>query len=192
MRTKGLPREWSGSCSATRRSPPLSTLPIIYATASADAVADFVTAHYVLDGLSACSFLNRGFNDTYAPRDAGGAQFILRLSSPRVRGPADVAAETAFIAYLDAAGIPVAAPVPARTGALFATAPLPRCQADPVPLSCSTWPTAAAQTSTPRRTPRRKAAPLPACTTPRIAIPPGRAGDSAWTSITCCTAQSRR
>jgi len=103
----------------------LAALPVIYATVPAEAVAAFVAAHYALDGSTACSFLNRGFNDTYALRDAGGAQFVLRLSGPRARGPADVAAETAFIAYLDGAGVPVAAPVPARTGALFTAAPLP-------------------------------------------------------------------
>lgn len=125
MRTKGLPREWSGSCSATRRSPPQTALSVIYATASAEAVAGFVAMHYALDGLAPYSLLNRGFNDIYARRDAGGAQFVLRLSSPHVRGPADVAAETAFVAYLDAAGVPVAAPLPTRTGALFTTALLP-------------------------------------------------------------------
>ena len=125
MRTKGSPKGWSGSCWATRHRPPLTALPVIYATASAEAVADFVTAHYALNGPVACSFVNRGFNDTYVLRDARGAQFILRLSSPRARGPADPAAETAFIAYLDVAGIPVAAPVPARTGVLFTAAPLP-------------------------------------------------------------------
>ncbi len=125
MRTKDSPREWSGSYLAVRPSPPLTALPAIYATASAEAVAEFVTAHYTLAGPATCSFLNRGFNDTYALRDAGGAQFILRLSSPRARGPADVAAETAFIAYLDGTGVPVAAPIPARTGALFTAVPLP-------------------------------------------------------------------
>jgi Ser/Thr protein kinase RdoA (MazF antagonist) len=103
----------------------LTALPVIYATAPAEAVAAFVAAHYALDGPAACTFVNRGFNDAYALRDAGGAEFILRLSGPRARGPADVAAETAFIAYLDAAGVPVAAPVTARTGALFTAAPLP-------------------------------------------------------------------
>ncbi len=81
MRTMGSPRGWSGSCLATRSSPPLNALPVIYATASAEAVAEFVAAHYPLDGSAMCSFLNRGFNDTYALRDAGGAQFVLRLSS---------------------------------------------------------------------------------------------------------------
>ena len=105
-----------------RSPPPLTPLPVAYATASAAALGEFIAAHYALDGPVSCSFVNRGFNDTYAVHAAGGAQFILRLSSPRARGPADVAAETAFIAHLDGAGMPVAAPVPARCS------PRPRCR----------------------------------------------------------------
>ena len=82
MRTKGSPREWSGSCSATRPSPPLTALPVTYATASAEAVAEFVAAHYASAGPVVCSFVNRRFNDTYALRDAEGAQFVLRLPIP--------------------------------------------------------------------------------------------------------------
>jgi Ser/Thr protein kinase RdoA (MazF antagonist) len=54
-----------------------------------------------------------------------GERFVLRLSGHRARGPADVAAETAFLAYLEAAGVPVAAAMPTRDGALFTTAVLP-------------------------------------------------------------------
>lgn len=100
-------------------------LPITYATASASALAPFLDAQYALEAPATCTFLNRGFNDTYAVRTAAGGSFVLRLSSPRSRGPADVEAETAFLAYLDRAGVPVAAAVPTRTGALFTAAPLP-------------------------------------------------------------------
>jgi Ser/Thr protein kinase RdoA (MazF antagonist) len=104
---------------------PPSTLPVVYATASAGAVADFLAEHYALGGTPSCALLARGFNDTYAVRTAAGDRFVLRLSGRRARGPADVAAETAFLAYLDQAGVPVAAPLATRDGALFAAADLP-------------------------------------------------------------------
>lgn len=99
-------------------------LPVSYATATAEGVAAFVGARYGLAGPT-CTFLNRGFNDCYAVDACDGARFVLRVSGERARGPADVAAETAFLAHLDAAGVPVAAAVPTRDGALFTTAPLP-------------------------------------------------------------------
>ena len=101
-------------------------LGVSYATASAAAVAAFAVAHYDLgDGPLSCALLNRGFNDTYLLRTSVGDPFVLRLSGHRARGPADVAAETAFLAYLDAEGVPVAAAVPTRDGALFTSAHLP-------------------------------------------------------------------
>jgi len=94
-------------------------LPASYATASSEAVAAFAAARYDLGGLPVCTLLNRGFNDTYTLRTDTGERFVLRLSGRRARGLADVAAETAFLAYLDSAGVPVAAAVPERGGALF-------------------------------------------------------------------------
>ena len=103
----------------------LIPLPVSYATASAEAVASLLAAHYDLRGPLTCALLNRGFNDTYAVVTDAGERFVLRLSGHRARGPADVAAETTFLAHLDAAGVPVAAAVPTRDGALFTTAVLP-------------------------------------------------------------------
>ena len=101
-------------------------LGVSYATASVEAVAAFAAAHYDLcDGPLSCALLNRGFNDTYVLRTSVGESFVLRLSGHRTRGPADVAAETAFLAYLDAEGVPVAAAMPTRSGALFTSARLP-------------------------------------------------------------------
>lgn len=102
-----------------------AVLPASYATASSEAVAAFAATHYDLGGLPVCTLLNRGFNDAYALRTDRDEHFVLRLSGRRARGPADVAAETAFLAYLDGAGVPVAAAVPERDGALFTTALLP-------------------------------------------------------------------
>ena len=96
-----------------------------YATPAAEAVRDFAVARYDLGDGVRCALLNRGFNDTYLMRARAGRRFVLRVSGNRARGPADVAAETAFLAYLDGAGVPVAAPVAARDGALFTQAVLP-------------------------------------------------------------------
>ena len=100
-------------------------LRVAYSTAAAQAVAEFVAARYDLPGPFNCGLLNRGFNDTFALSTPDHGRYLLRLSCERRRGPADVAAEPGFLAYLDAAGVPVAAALPARDGALFSTAPMP-------------------------------------------------------------------
>ena len=102
-----------------------TSLPVLYSTPRADAVARYVASRYALAEPIECTFLQRGFNDSYAVRSADGQRAVLRLSSLRARGEADVASETAFIAWLDRAGIPVAAPVPARDGTLFGAVDLP-------------------------------------------------------------------
>ena len=100
-----------------------SSIPVVYSTLRAEAVADFVLAHYDLPGPITCRLLRRGFNDTFEVRAEGGARFIFRISTRRARGDADVASETSFLAYLDLQGIPVAAAVSLRDGSLFAPIP---------------------------------------------------------------------
>jgi Ser/Thr protein kinase RdoA (MazF antagonist) len=101
------------------------SLPVMYSTPRADAVARYVASRYAMPGPLECSLLHRGFNDSFEVRSADGQRTVLRLSSRRARGEADVATETAFIAFLDQAGIPVAAPVRAKDGTLFGAAQLP-------------------------------------------------------------------
>lgn len=103
----------------------VAPLSVSYATASAEAVTAFVADRYALRAPPTCALLHRGFNDVYAIGTDAGERFVLRLSGHRARGPADVAAETGFLAHLDAAGVAVAAAVPGRDGALHATATLP-------------------------------------------------------------------
>ena len=78
-----------------------STIRVVYSTPCAEAVADFISAHYDLPGSIACKLLRRGFNDTFEVRTEDGARFIFRISTRRARGEADVASETAFLAHLD-------------------------------------------------------------------------------------------
>src|SRR5260221_6340987 len=100
-------------------------LAVSYSTATAAAVADFLAAQYDLPAPLDCMLLHRGFNDSFAVRAADGRRYVLRLSGWRARGEADVAAETAFLVYLDRRSMPVAAPVPARNWTVFSHAMLP-------------------------------------------------------------------
>jgi Ser/Thr protein kinase RdoA (MazF antagonist) len=100
------------------------SFPVVYSTPRADAVADFVSTHYDLPGLTGCTLLNRGLNDTFEVR-SGVERFIFRVSGRRARGDADVASETAFLSFLNSRDIPVAAAVPTRDGSLFTSALFP-------------------------------------------------------------------
>jgi Ser/Thr protein kinase RdoA (MazF antagonist) len=106
----------------------LPSLSVLYSTPLAEAVANFVSTHYDLPGSIECRLLYRGWNDVFDVRTKDGKRFVFRISKRRARGEADVASETAFLAYLDSAGIPVAAAVPARDGSLFTSVFLPEGQ----------------------------------------------------------------
>ncbi len=94
---------------------------------SAASITALVTSTYDLPSIIDCRLLQRGFNDSYEVTTGTGERFILRLSIARhrLRVEADVAAETAFLAYLDAANVPVATAVATRDGRLFTTMDLP-------------------------------------------------------------------
>jgi Ser/Thr protein kinase RdoA (MazF antagonist) len=109
----------------TAPAPIPAPLAVRYSTLSAAAAGAFVAAHYDLAAPLACTFLRRGFNDSFVVRDGAGRRYVLRVSGWRARGEADVAGETAFLVYLDGLGIPVAAPVRARDGGFFCYAMLP-------------------------------------------------------------------
>ena len=106
----------------------LPSLPVLYSTPRAEAVADFVSTYYDLPGSIECKLLRRGWNDTFEVRTKGGERFVFRISKRRARGDADVASETAFLSYLDQQGIPVAAAIPLRDGSLFTSVSLPEGQ----------------------------------------------------------------
>ena len=106
----------------------LPSLPVLYSTPLATAVADFVSTHYDLPGSIECKLLRRGWNDTFEVRTKDAERFIFRISKRRARGDADVASETAFLAYLDGKDIPVAAAVPVHDGSLFTSALFPEGQ----------------------------------------------------------------
>ena len=105
-----------------------SSMPVLYSTPRAAAVADFISTHYDLPGSIECKLLYRGWNDIFEVRTKDRERFIFRISKRRARGDADVVSETAFLAYLDREGIPVAAAVPLRDGSLFTSAFFPEGQ----------------------------------------------------------------
>lgn len=106
----------------------LPPLPVVCSTPRADAVTDFVSANYDLPGSIACKLLYRGWNDIFEVRTKDAERFVFRISKRRARGEADVASETRFLAYLDREDVPVAAAIPTRDGALFASASFPEGQ----------------------------------------------------------------
>lgn len=91
-------------------------------------MADFVSGHYDVPGPIECKLLHRGWNDIFEVRTREDERFIFRISKLRARGDADVASETAFLAYLDRQDIPVAAAIVARDGRLFTSAFFPEGQ----------------------------------------------------------------
>jgi Ser/Thr protein kinase RdoA (MazF antagonist) len=103
----------------------VGSLTVVYSTPSAAAVADLVSTHYDLPDAMACRLLRRGWNDSFEIKMKDGERCILRISKRRWRGDADVASETAFLAYLDRQGVPVAAAIPLRDGSLFSSAAFP-------------------------------------------------------------------
>lgn len=100
---------------------------VAHSVPSAASIVALVASTYDLAPITECRLLQRGFNDSYVVRIGTGERFILRLSISRhrLRAETDVAAETAFLAYLDAANVPVAIAVPTKDGHLFTTANLP-------------------------------------------------------------------
>src|SRR6476620_7276384 len=101
------------------------SLRVNYSTATAESVGHFLATRYALPSPVECSLLRRGFNDSFEVLDANGQRYVLRLSCRRTRGEADVASETEFLTYLDSVGVPVAVPVAAQDGPLFAFGLLP-------------------------------------------------------------------
>ncbi|EJC79869.1 putative homoserine kinase type II (protein kinase fold) [Rhizobium leguminosarum bv. trifolii WSM2297] len=91
----------------------------LYSTPRVEAVERFIDAHYSLAGPVSCRLLQRGLNDVYLIVGSNAERYVFRLSHRRARGPADVKTETAFLTHLAQSGVPVAAPIPTREGALF-------------------------------------------------------------------------
>ena len=128
-------------------------LRVTYATATADAVAAFVAAHYDMPEPLECLLLRRGFNDSFAVLTPDQTRFVLRMSGRRKRGDADVDTETRFLAYLDRPACrfrPLYPIAPARCSAKR------RCRKVRDPSCCFDTPKDAHQISTRRRMRERR------------------------------------
>jgi Ser/Thr protein kinase RdoA (MazF antagonist) len=95
------------------------TLPAIYSTIAADAIARHIEAAYDIGAIASCILLNRGFNDLYEISGADGRRRVARLSGPRFRGQPNMAYETALLAHLHRSGVTVAAAIPSRARSLW-------------------------------------------------------------------------
>lgn len=95
-------------------------IPIIHSVLDAAPLAERVEQHYDLPGPIHVELLTRGMNDVYEVRDGNDRIYALRVWRSVFRSEADVDYETAFLAFLQAEGLPVSAAIPARGGKLYA------------------------------------------------------------------------
>jgi Ser/Thr protein kinase RdoA (MazF antagonist) len=93
-------------------------LSAIYTNVAGDVIGDIVSELYDLGPVLRCQLIVRGNNDVYLVRTATG-RYVARLSHRQVRGPSNIAYETALLAFLKAADAPVAAAIAARDGRLW-------------------------------------------------------------------------
>src|SRR5919109_4270165 len=98
--------------------------PVIHSILAADAVLAEVARAYALDTPVACQLLKTSLNDTYLVTTRGG-RCVARVYGARWRSAAEVAYELDLLVHLAGKGVPVAAPVPARDGALARPLPAP-------------------------------------------------------------------
>ncbi|NQV80676.1 MAG: phosphotransferase [Alphaproteobacteria bacterium] len=93
-------------------------LPIAHSILDSPALRDLIAGAYDLAQPVHCELLTRGMNDVYLVR-GGETTYASRVWRSGFRSEADVAYETAFLNFLDDAGIPVPAALPTRDGALY-------------------------------------------------------------------------
>lgn len=99
-------------------------LPVAYSILSSEALLDEVRREYAIDGLESCSLVQHGLNATYLVTGAGG-RYVARLYGAGWRSAASIAYELELLGHLDAAGVSVALPIPARDHALARLLPAP-------------------------------------------------------------------
>jgi len=93
-------------------------LPIAHSILDSPSLRERIVDAYDLPPPVQCELLTRGMNDVYLIR-AGGETFASRVWRAGFRSEADVDYETQFLKFLDAADIPVPAPIPTRDGAFY-------------------------------------------------------------------------
>ena len=91
--------------------------PVAHSLLHPVALAEEVKRRYGLQGDVACTLVSRGINDIYAIQTET-TRYALRVAGANSRTPAARAYEFDLVTFLERAGIPVAGPVPDRSGAL--------------------------------------------------------------------------
>lgn len=92
--------------------------PVIYSTLSAIALMERVLPLYGLRQVEKCELWNRGLSDIYLVETGQGLR-VLRVSHHHWRSQVEIEFEMAFLNFLQAQGMPVAAPLPTEAGDFF-------------------------------------------------------------------------
>lgn len=95
-----------------------STMQAVYSTIGGEEIRRVLEQEFEIGPIDDCTLLQSGFNDIYEVALADGQRRIARLSSRLERGVSNVDYETGLLRHLKGAGASVAAPWPARNGAL--------------------------------------------------------------------------
>jgi Ser/Thr protein kinase RdoA (MazF antagonist) len=98
--------------------------PVTYSTLSAEALADWLEAHYELGAVTACRLLHRGLNDSFLVEAARG-RHVLRVYRAGWRTADEIAYEVAALEHLGRKGVAVALPVRRRRGDVVDWLPAP-------------------------------------------------------------------
>jgi Ser/Thr protein kinase RdoA (MazF antagonist) len=93
--------------------PAATALPATYSILSSEALLDEVRRAYGIAGLESCQLLQRGLNDTYLVAGAG-ERWVARVYGAGWRSAASIAYELELLGHLDARGVSVSLPIPAR------------------------------------------------------------------------------
>ena len=81
---------------------------IAQTTPTGGAIARIVSSSYALGDIQYCMLLKRGINHVYELRFGNGQRAVARLCADRSRGQPNIDYESAFLAHVKAAGVPVA------------------------------------------------------------------------------------
>ncbi|UXN57850.1 hypothetical protein [Phyllobacterium zundukense] len=92
---------------------------IQYSTPHVETIKALLQDRYDLSAPLDVTFLRRGFNDSFEVRSGKEKLAVLRLSGSRARGQEHVETETRLLAFLEGAGVPVAANTDAGRKVVF-------------------------------------------------------------------------
>lgn len=98
--------------------------PVVYSALSCEALAARVLTRYGLGRITRCQPWNRGLSDIFLVETLGD-RYIFRVSHAHWRSQDDIAFELELLDFLYRQGVPVAQPLPTRSGELWLEIPAP-------------------------------------------------------------------